>query len=189
MRASTTFRQTLALLAITFVLCVPALGAECWKHAADRYGIPAPLLVAIAHVESNLNPAALNRVGNTHSKSYDIGLMQINSTNLPQLAAYGIHEADLFDACINIHVGAWILAQSFQRHGATWNAVGAYNASCTTLKGDACRDARMTYAWKVYRQLEPNQQHVSMPTEATLLLMPGSSSIGLNQLQSPGGNP
>jgi hypothetical protein len=50
-------------------------------------------------------------------------------------------------------VGAWILADKIQRYGFSWEAVGAYNAACTELKGKACDAARSKYAWCVYRNL------------------------------------
>jgi len=132
---------------------VPALSFACWTEAASRYGVSADLLYAVAQVESNLNPNAVNRTHFKRTGQYDIGLMQINSSHLHQLARYGITEHDLYNACTNIHVGAWLLAESFHRHGVSWNAVGAYNAACVKLRGTACNEARSTYAWRVYRKL------------------------------------
>ena len=44
--------------------------------------------------------------------------MQINSTWLPVLARYGIHEHDLLHPCTSLQVGAWILAGNVQRLAA-----------------------------------------------------------------------
>ena len=125
----------------------------CWQQAAQRYGVSAELLYAIARVESGLNPGAVNRAHHARTGSYDIGLMQVNSSHLPALARYGIGERDLYEPCTNINVGAWLLADSFSRHGPTWDAVGAYNAACTRLKDAACINARATYAQRVYHKL------------------------------------
>ena len=135
------------------LLCASIRSEACWHQAAQRYSVSAELLYAIARVESDLNPLAVNRSHHARTGSYDIGLMQINSSHLHTLARYGIGESDLYDPCTNIHVGAWLLADSFSRHGPTWEAVGAYNAACTRLKGAVCETARATYARRVYQQL------------------------------------
>ena len=166
------------LTALAVLATAPARARACWEEAAQRYGISADLLYAVARVESNLNPQAVNRSHLQRTGSYDIGLMQINSGHLSALSHHGIKEADLFDPCTNIRVGAWLLADSFSRRGATWDAVGAYNAACSQLKDDACIKARSQYAWRVYRQL-PAQRSAQLGKHlvATVTPIPSLMSV------------
>ncbi|WDD92723.1 lytic transglycosylase domain-containing protein [Burkholderia sp. FERM BP-3421] len=131
--------------------CAPsALAQDCWSRAGDRHGLDPLLLVAIAQVESAMNPRAFNR---NRNGTYDIGLMQINSTHLPRLVKVGVTRQRLVDEpCTSIDTGAAILAGFVERHGYTWNAVGAYNAGSAAKRAPA-RKAYATRVWEVYREL------------------------------------
>lgn len=126
---------------------------QCFESSAARHGLDARLLRAIARVESGMNPRAMNLSHQEQSGTVDVGLMQINSGWLPTLAKFGINEGDLKNVCTNIDVGAWILSGVMKKNGNDWQAVGAYNAACTKLKGTACTAQRSKYAWKVYRSM------------------------------------
>ena len=98
---------------------------QCFNVASTHYQIPVKLLKAIAKTESKFNSLAVNKNSN---QSYDIGVMQINSSWLRKLNQVGISQADLFDGCKNIQVGAWILASNIKQYGFNRKAIGAYNS-------------------------------------------------------------
>lgn len=129
---------------------------QCFIDAATRYKLNPVLLKSIAKVESNFNPRAVNR--SNKNGSYDIGVMQINSWWVPRLVKYGIQEQHLYDACMNIHVGAWILAQEVAKHGYSWKAVGAYNAKSI--------GKQIKYASKVLRIAHAENQSLTQELTA-----------------------
>ena len=152
--------------AIAASLAVPSMCIACWSDAEQLYGVSSHLLYAVARAESDLQSGALNLTHRTRTSTYDIGLMQINSSHLSKLASLGISESDLLEPCTNIMVGAWLLADSFARRGVSWDAVGAYNAACTQLKGEDCAAARSRYAWRVYRRLPGESAKQPLPQQA-----------------------
>lgn len=143
-------------LPITFCLLLAVstgASAFCFKEAGARYGIDPLLLYAIAKQESKFNPKAVNR--NNKDGTYDVSLMQINSSHFDELARFGITERDLLqNPCLATHVGAWILARNMQKYGnkttsGFWSAVGAYNAGTSNRN----HSKRMHYAWKIYNHM------------------------------------
>ena len=138
------------------VLCnIPTAKAEenCWYSAASRYSVSPHLLYAIASKESSLNPTA---IGKNKNGTHDIGLMQVNSVWLPELQKFGITREKLFDPCVNINVGAWILAQAVQKLGYNWNAIGAYHTGLG--KSERRTERRNNYSGDVYRRIERLQR-------------------------------
>lgn len=72
-----------------------------------------------------MNP---DSVGRNKNGSLDLGLMQINTVWLNDLARYGISKTQLMDSCTSIYVGAWIMSKNIRNYGYTWRAIGAYNS-------------------------------------------------------------
>lgn len=115
--------------------------AFCFEEAGAQYGINPQILRAIAKVESNFNPAAINK--NTNG-SYDYGLMQINTIWAPTIGKE--RWSKLGDACENTKTGAWILSMCMEKYGYTWKAIGCYNSQTPHI--------RDRYSRKVFAQLQ-----------------------------------
>jgi soluble lytic murein transglycosylase-like protein len=121
---------TLALF--TAVTC----HADCFDAAAKYQRVSPTVLRAIAQVESQNNPHAINR---NRNGTVDLGVMQINSIHLRELNKYGIHRRDLMNSCKNIYTGAWLLRQKVDRYGNTWKAIGSYHSETPALRRQYAR--------------------------------------------------
>ncbi|WP_435104901.1 transglycosylase SLT domain-containing protein [Arhodomonas sp. AD133] len=142
-------RGGMLLAAILALVSAPTLASSgnCWIDAGEKHGVDPYLLYAISEVESDGRVHAVADAGDTHS----VGIMQVNSQWFPALEERGIDKEDLWEACTNIHAGAWILAQEIERYGATWYAVGAYYAGALPNKAQAPeRHARKLEHYRVY---------------------------------------
>lgn len=131
-----------AIMIIIILSVQPAW--PCFDLAAKTYNVPVKILKAIAKVESSNNPIAVNNSNKNGTK--DMGLMQINSLWLKELAKYNISEKDLLDPCQNIIVGAWILKQNLVKHGYSWKGIGSYHSITPGLN--------RSYAWKIYKNIK-----------------------------------
>ncbi len=128
----------------------------CFSTAENYYQVPKEILKAIAYVESRYNPNAYNQNING---TYDIGLMQINSTWLPKLATLNISEQMLYEPCQSIYMGAWVLANNIKTYGLNWTAVQRYNGNDIDLK----------YATKVYNRIQETYPTLLSPSQAKLI--------------------
>lgn len=98
---------------------------ECINHAAQTFHVPATIIVSVMKIENGWNGAAIRNKNGT----YDLGVMQVNSSWLSQLTKYGITKNDLqFDPCINVHTATWILAKGLAK-GEGWQGVGNYHSA------------------------------------------------------------
>lgn len=107
-----------------------AVSTACITGAAHFYHLPVRLFAAVLRTEGG-------HVGQIHRNangSYDMGPAQINSTWLPTLAKAGISRAMVLqNGCLNVSIGAWILAQAMvgaDPHDPRqfWRHVGDYNS-------------------------------------------------------------
>lgn len=100
---------------------------SCFRAAAQKYSLNFYLLTAIGRHESRFVPEAINTANENGSE--DLGVMMVNSWWLSKLSEYNITRQRLLDEpCLNIHVGAWILASTLAERGGGWGGVGFYNA-------------------------------------------------------------
>ena len=113
--------RTSAIAIIAGLILAQQCHAFCFKRAGLAYQVSPHLLEAIARVESNMDPKAVNR---NPDGSYDYGLMQINSRWHKVL---GKRWQYVSNACYNVMVGAWILRRCIDRYGYTWDAVACYH--------------------------------------------------------------
>ena len=92
----------------------------CFRTAAQKYGLPLTLLLAVARGESNFNPQAKSD-RNCH------GLMQIQWPGTARhLGIYRLQS--LYDPCTNIRAGAAYLRELLDRYkGDLHLALAAYN--------------------------------------------------------------
>lgn len=102
------------------------VGVDCINVAAITYHVPATLILSVIQKENGRNGQA---VKNKSNGTYDYGVMQINDIWLSKIAAFGYTKNDIqYNACKNVFVGTWILAQSIAEGKDVWRGVGNYHS-------------------------------------------------------------
>lgn len=112
-------------------MALNAVIASCLLVAAQTYNVPPAVMVGIMRVEGG---RAGQAVGPNTNGTYDLGPMQINTMWLPQLARHwNVSHNTVFrmvrdDACVNMHVAAWILRQRLNESGNLTLAIAHYHS-------------------------------------------------------------
>lgn len=107
------------------MMMVSDVPLNCINTMANEYKIPAKLIISVLNVEQG----KIGLVSKNKNGSIDLGPMQINSRWWPKLYRYNITPHDvLYKPCVNIRVGAWILARSIVDGNNILDGVGNYNS-------------------------------------------------------------
>src|SRR5580692_254982 len=82
-------------------------------NAANTYGVPPTVALAIAQHESAFNPNAINSTLNTNG-TIDYGLFQLNTS---VLQTYGLTPAQAMDPQTNINTAVGLLGKYIAQYG------------------------------------------------------------------------
>ena len=120
-------RTSGVLAFFTCVMIAPcSVDASCVDFASNEFRLDARIIYSIIKTQSNFNSKAINI--NTN-KSWDIGLMQINTIHQDELREHGMKLSDLLVPCKNIIVGSWLLRRHIDAaNGNVWQGVGDYHS-------------------------------------------------------------
>jgi hypothetical protein len=104
---------------------------NCITAAARVHQLPPAVLVILLNVEGG----ALGRVSRNANGTADIGPIQVNTANLPEVAAHwhatigDAYKAVRDNFCANVEAGAWILRRYLdESRGDFWEGVGYYHS-------------------------------------------------------------
>lgn len=105
---------------------VAAQKVDCIVEAAQCFQINPLIIKAVIWQESKNRQQAMNINKNS---TIDVGIMQINTVHFKALKALGIDATLLRDnSCANVFSGTWVLKQSIDRYGYTWDGIGNYHS-------------------------------------------------------------
>ncbi len=124
---------------------------SCMLAASASYNVPQPVLYAIMLAEDG----RMGQISANSNGSYDLGIMQINSLWLPELAKHWdmsqteVAYALVNDVCTNFNVASWILKKKIaEADGSLINGIAYYHSRTPHLG--------RKYALRVYDIMERN---------------------------------
>jgi hypothetical protein len=110
--------------------------AACLLMASNMYQVPLPTLIGILRVEGG---HIGQESGPNFNGTYDLGVMQVNTLWVPQLAQiWHVNDATAREwirdnTCVNVHVAAWILKQKIAETGSLYGGIAYYHSATLGL--------------------------------------------------------
>ncbi|MEZ8292798.1 lytic transglycosylase domain-containing protein [Vibrio splendidus] len=117
----------------------------CIAHASKHYGVSPLVMKSLTIVEGG-------KVGTTSlnsNKTYDLGIMQINTIHLPAIANKfpGVTWREVtYSPCINIGIGAWLLSKRMSETTDFWSGVGNYHSKTPKYRDRYLKKVKAAYA-------------------------------------------
>ncbi|MGK0601840.1 lytic transglycosylase domain-containing protein [Yokenella regensburgei] len=112
--------------------------------------VPPDIVASVLYVEGGKEGSvSLNRNG-----SADLGVMQINDHAWLDIVSKALFHGDekkayhelVYDSCVNIKIGTWILSRSIDNNnGNVWKAVGEYHSKNDKLAGEYINRVRRAH--------------------------------------------
>lgn len=100
---------------------------KCVRFNSEYFHVPELAIKAILDVEGG----RMCTVSKNSNGSYDLGLMQINTINLPYIQEQypDITAEDIAcKPCLNITAGTWLLSQRIREENDVWKGIGHYHS-------------------------------------------------------------
>lgn len=139
------------------------------REVCEQYNVPFNLMRAIIDQESKYHVWAVNvegkgyffktkaeamdRVGQSVGRSFDLGLMQIN---VQWLRKFSLRAEDVIEPYVNILLGVYIMNENLIAYGPTWRAVAAYHTPPDKNPNSAVAYAKNI--WARYRKLDSEKK-------------------------------
>lgn len=118
------------------------------QQASQMYNLPSHLFYVIAKVESNFNFKAINK---NRNKTYDLGVFQINTSNLKR---FNLPYDVAFDPYYAALVAGYILNECFEQFGNSWSAIDCYNKGGRRAKNSSRYVHNFYNAWEKLFKLQ-----------------------------------
>lgn len=134
----------------------------CIIAASNMYSVPEEVIIGILRTEGGRVGQAVQNTNNT----YDLGLMQINTIWIPELATnWQMSETDTAnlvkdEPCVNIQVGAWILKQKINQTGSLEKGIAFYHSGTKEL-GDKYKAKVLAAIVQDNRNQQSNRKEIN----------------------------